>query len=93
MTAFARIPKLVIKRLPPPPPLPSFGCVVCEQEIERNPHNPDFERPPICFRCSMQTPTRPRLSGTGVEHWYDFRRAHALLCAIEEETKRARHAH
>ena len=82
--------KLVIKRKPSPPPLPSFVCVICEKEIERDPYNPDFQKEPICFRCQMNTPTRPQLAGLGVENWGHFCRAHALLCAIKEEIIHAR---
>lgn len=87
------MPKLIIKRKPPPPPLPSFKCVICENEIERDPYRPDLEEPPVCFRCSMRTTTRPQLAGVGVEQLAQFYRAHSLLCAIKEEISRARRNH
>lgn len=85
---FAAIPRIVITRKPPPPPLPSFVCAICETETERNPHNPDFERPPVCFRCNLNAPTRPQLAHTDVEQWRAFTTAHALICAINQEAKR-----
>lgn len=85
--------KLEIRRKPPPPALPLFVCILCNQETERDPYNPDWQKPPVCFRCAMNTPKRPQLSGVGVAHWGDFYRAHTLLCALEEETKRARRNH
>jgi hypothetical protein len=85
--------KLEITRKPPPPPLPSFVCVICETEIERDSWNPNFQREPICFACTMDTPTRPKLAGSTVEQWSNFHRAHALLCAIDMEIARARRHH
>lgn len=85
--------KLEITRKPPPPALPSFDCILCGNEIDRDPYNPEWQRPPVCFHCSFNTPSRPQMAGVGVAEWADFRRAHALICAIEQEIKRARSTH
>lgn len=85
--------KIVVKRKPPPPPLPSFECVICQKAIERDPYNPEWQRPPICFGCSMNAPTRPQLAGASVAQWGDFYRAHALLSAIKQEIDHARRNH
>jgi hypothetical protein len=82
--------KIKIERKPPPPPLPSFVCAVCENHIERDPYHPEFEKPPICFECAMHVPTRPQLAHVGVERWNEFYRVHALICAINQEVKRAK---
>ncbi|MDE1914685.1 MAG: hypothetical protein KGH96_01150 [Sphingomonadales bacterium] len=85
--------KIVLERKPAPPPLPPFTCVICECETARDPYCPDHERPPVCFGCTIRTPRNPQLAGTDVEHWRPFRTVHALLCAIEQEAKRARYRH
>lgn len=84
--------KLNITRKPPPPPLDPFTCAICEQEIKRDSYNPEWERPPVCNGCAWRTPTRPRLAWTNPEQWGVFTKAHALLCAIEQEIKNARAA-
>lgn len=88
---YAPIPKFVLKRKPAPPPLPSFTCVLCQNEIERDPRRPELEEPPVCFRCSIRARTRTKLPNVGVEKWSYFMKAHAIQCAIEEEIKRAKH--
>ena len=92
MGEFAKI-KLVITKKPKPPALDPFDCVLCEREIKRDPYNPEYERPPVCFRCTMHTPSRPQLAGVGIHDWQNFYRAHSLLCAIKQEIDRARNAH
>ena len=92
MGGFAKI-KLVITEKPKPPALDPFECILCKKEIERDRYNPEFERPPVCFRCSMNAPTRPQLAGTTVQDWQNFYRAHSLLCAIKQEIDRARRTH
>lgn len=84
--------KIVVRRKPEPEPLavPDFECVVCQRSIKRDPYQPEWEIPPICNACSWHTPTRPQLAWASIDQWSHFRRAHALLCAIEQETKRAR---
>ncbi len=84
--------KLIITRKPPPPPLDPFVCAICESMIARDRHNPDFQRPPICWRCSYST-VRPQLAHVPHEFWNDFYRATALLTAIKEEVSRARCTH
>lgn len=84
--------KLVITREPTPPPIPSFVCVVCEAEIERDPYNPDWQKPPICMRCAYSGP-RPRLAHVPHEHWGDFFRATALIHAIKKEASNVRRTH
>ncbi len=83
--------KIEITRKPPPPPLPSFVCVVCEDEIERDPYNPEFQRPPLCHKCTFNTPSRPQLAHAHVSAWTAFYRAHAIQCAIKQEIHRVRH--
>jgi hypothetical protein len=86
--------KFTIKRRPPPPALPPFECVVCEEQIERDPFSPDFQAPPICWSCCwahghnrMQTHQLP------FEMWSGFRAAYALLKAMDKEIARARRTH
>lgn len=85
--------KLRITPKPAPPALPSFECVICQNEIERNPYRPDLEEPPVCFRCSIKVPTRPQIAGVSVEHLAIFYKAHAILCAIKSEIEHARRNH
>ena len=89
-------PRIIITRKPTPPTPDPFDCLLCHKTVQRDPWNPDFERPPLCFRCSMDVPTRPQLpylSHRSVESWGDFYRAHALLCAIDQEIRNVRRTH
>jgi hypothetical protein len=83
--------KFEIKRKPPPPALEPFECLVCREMIERDPYRPDLEQFPVCYRCTMRTPTMPQLAGVTIEYWSTFYRAHALLCALKQEIDYARH--
>jgi len=85
--------KLVIKRKPPPPHLPSFVCVLCEQEIERDPYHPDHQTPPICYPCEWRGQGRLQTRQLPFRHWTNFRRAYVLLAALDKEIARARHTY
>lgn len=82
--------KMTITRSPQPPALASFVCVICSKEIKRDPWKPELEQEPICFLCSMRPRKRPQLAGVGVEQWNYFYRAQTLICAIEQESARAK---
>lgn len=83
--------KLEITRKPPPPPLDPFECVVCQEMIERDPHTPEHQEPPVCFRCAISV--RTQLGGAPHEMWKPLHRAAAILAAMKKEIACARRAH
>jgi hypothetical protein len=82
--------KLVIKRKPPPPALEPFTCAICEEEIERDPFQPQWIRPPICTHCMWRK--QHCVPSRHIPHsmWFDWRRALAVLGALDEEIDNAR---
>lgn len=85
--------KLVIKRKPPPPPLPPFTCVACEEEIERDPFNPDWNAPPVCWRCTWRTSGRMESRQIPYSLHLHFKRFYAVTKAMDKEIERARTTH
>lgn len=85
--------KVVLTRKPPPPPLPDFQCVVCEETVERDPHNPEWERAPICNHCNRMSCNRQQTRQLPFQYWADFRRFYSVAAALEKEIKRARCTH
>ena len=85
--------KLVLKRKPPPPPLPSFVCVVCQEETQRDPYRPELQTPPICHHCEWRGQGRLQTRQLPFRHWTNFRRAYVLLAALDKEIDHARHNH
>ncbi len=86
-------PRIVIMPRPAPPPLAPFTCVICEAEVERDPYQPDWQRPPICVHCTWRASNRLQSRQLPYEYWAVFRRAYALFAAIDQEIARARCAH
>ncbi len=82
--------KLVFERKPEPPPLASFRCVACEEEVERDPYHPEWERAPICNHCNWRQSNRLQTRQLPFEFWPEFRRFYSVLAALEKEIKRAR---
>lgn len=79
-----------IKRKPPPPPLEPFECLACREMIERDPFSPDFNAPPVCWRCQWSEDGRTQLASLPFGAWGYFRTAQVLLNCIKKESAHAR---
>lgn len=83
--------KLVITRKPPPPPLDPFECLSCRQMIERDPYSPDFQAPPVCWKCAWSSGGRTQLASLPFSAWGQFRTAQILINLIKQEARHVRH--
>lgn len=85
--------RLKITRKPPPPALDPFECAICQEMVERDPYSPDFQAPPVCWRCSWAGQNRLQTHQLPFSLWNGFRAAYALLRAMDKEIERARRTH
>lgn len=92
MTAAPRI-KLRIERKPPPPALDPFECVACQEMVERDPYQPDWERAPICNYCNWRSNNRLQCNQLPFSMWADFRRFYSVMAALEKEIIHVRRGH